>query len=145
MNIAKLIIECLRSAVCGHAIDKSLFDDTGKQTWSPFSQNLKETYITDQILSDLRKIEAMFDTDIGIPSANTDKRERLITDEVNANNVEIQANIKLWKQNVEDCCKRVNKMFPEAQLKITFPYYKDAESVNRPEPKEEGGEDNEPN
>ena len=87
-----------------------------------------------------------FLTTIGINTANTTKRERQIVDEVNANNIEIQANIKLWKQNVSDCCDRVNKMFPEAELKITFPYYREnVESVIRPQETEEGGEGNEPN
>lgn len=105
----------------------------------------KENFVADIVQNEKAQIMNEFLTCIGINTANTTKRERQIVDEVNANNVEIQANIKLWKQNVEDCCKRVNKMFPEAKLRITFPYYKDVESVDRPEPKEEGGEDNEPN
>lgn len=105
----------------------------------------KENFVADVVQNEKAQIMNEFLTCIGINTANTTKRERQIVDEVNANNVEIQANVKLWKQNVGDCCKRVNRMFPEAQLKITFPYYKDAQSVNRPEPKEEGGEGNELN
>ena len=101
-------------------IDKSLFDDTGKQTWSPFSQNLKETYITDQILSDLRKIEAMFDTDIGIPSANTDKRERLITDEVNANNVETASKCELWLETIREGIEETKQIFPDVDISVDW-------------------------
>ena len=91
--------------------DKTLFDDTGKPTWTPFSQDVKQSYIADQVLSDMRKIEAMYDTDIGIPSANTDKRERLISDEVNANNVETASKCELWLETIREDMKKVNKLF----------------------------------
>lgn len=103
----------------------------------------KENFIADMVQNEKAQIMNEFLTCIGINTANTTKRERQIVDEVNANNVEIQANIKLWKQNVEECCDRVNAMFPDAKLKITFPYYENEQSVNRPQ--EKGGEkDNEP-
>ena len=106
----------------------------------------KENFVADIVQNEKCQIMNEFLTSIGINTNNNTKRERQIVDEVNANNIEIQANIKLWKQNVEDCCKRVNTMFPEAQLKITFPYYTEqTQSVTRPEPIKEGGEDSEPN
>lgn len=102
----------------------------------------KENFVADVIQNEKMQIMNEFLTAIGINTANTTKRERQVVDEVNANNVEIKANIKLWKQNVEECCERVNEMFPDANLKITFPYYKDIdESVDRPE--EEGDDENE--
>lgn len=97
-------------------IDKDLLDDTGKPTWSPFVQNMKEQYISSDILSDMRKIEAMFDTDIGIPNANTDKKERLVTDEVNANNVETATRCELWLDSIRKGIEQANNMYG---LKIT--------------------------
>ena len=90
----------------------------------------KENFIARDVQNEKMQIMNEFLTVIGINTANTTKRERQIVDEVNANNVEIQANIKLWKQNVEECCERVNAMFPDAQLKITFPYYKEPEELD---------------
>lgn len=101
-------------------IDKNLFDDTGKPTWTPFSQNLEQNYITDQILSDMRKIEAMFDTDIGIPSANTDKRERLITDEVNANNVETASKCELWLETLRAGIADTMQLFPDISISVNW-------------------------
>ena len=92
-------------------IDKQLLDDTGKPNWYPFVQNMKEQYIADSILSDMRKIEAMFDTDIGIPNANTDKKERLVTDEINANNVETATRCELWLDSIRKGIDRANAMF----------------------------------
>lgn len=104
----------------------------------------KENFIADVAQNEKMQIMNEFLTTIGINTANTTKRERQIVDEVNANNIEIQANIKLWKQNVERGVDRVNKMFPEAGLKITFPYYsemEDTDAVDRTE--EKGDKDNE--
>lgn len=101
-------------------IDKNLMDDTGKATWNPFSQNLEQNYITDQILSDMRKIEAMFDTDIGIPSANTDKRERLITDEVNANNVETASKCELWLETIKAGIDETMRLFPDVSISVDW-------------------------
>ena len=105
----------------------------------------KENFIADVVQNEKQQIMNEFLTTIGINTANTTKRERQIVDEVNANNIEIKANIKLWKQNVEECVDRVNKMFPDAHLKITFPYYTemDSQAVDRPV-EEEGGDENEP-
>ncbi len=92
-------------------IDKNLLDDTGKPAWFPFVQNMKEQYITPDILADMRKIENKFDTDIGIPNANTDKRERLITDEVNSNNVETATRCELWLESIRKGLDQANKMY----------------------------------
>lgn len=83
----------------------------GEETWKAFEQNVGGNYIVTDLLADLRKIEAMFDTEIGIPNANTDKRERLIQDEVNANNIETYSKCAMWLENLQDACKRVNDMF----------------------------------
>ena len=83
----------------------------GEETWKAFEQNVGGNYIVTDLMADLRKIEAMFDTEIGIPNANTDKRERLIQDEVNANNIETFSKCAMWLENLQDACKRVNDMF----------------------------------
>lgn len=92
-------------------IDKNLMDDEGKPAWYPFVQNMDQQYITDRILSDMRKIESMFDTEIGIPNANTDKKERLVTDEVNANNVETASRCELWLESIRKGIDKANSMY----------------------------------
>ena len=92
-------------------IGKKLLNDDGTPNWFPFVQNVKESYVTSDILSDMRKIEAMFDTEIGIPNANTDKRERLISDEVNANNVETATRCELWLETLRTGIDKANAMF----------------------------------
>ena len=92
-------------------IGKNLLNDDGSPAWFPFVASVKESYVTTDILSDMRKIEAMFDTDIGIPNANTDKRERLISDEVNANNVETATRCELWLETIRKEFEKANTMF----------------------------------
>lgn len=92
-------------------IDKSLLADDGSPLWDTIQQHVKENYIVDDLISDMRKIMAQFDTDIGIPNANTDKRERLITDEVNANNVETFSKCALWLEQLKESCAKTRAMF----------------------------------
>ena len=92
-------------------IDKELFNEDGSRNWDVFFQNLKQNYVTGDILNDMVKITDRFNTTIGIPNANTEKRERLITDEVNANNADTETLADLWLRTMQGDIKRVNKMF----------------------------------
>lgn len=92
-------------------VDKNLFDDTGKPVWTPFQANIKNEYIADNILADMRRIESQFDQDIGIPTANTDKRERLISSEVNSNNVETAIRCEFWLEQIKKAVEETNAMF----------------------------------
>lgn len=93
------------------AIDKTLFKEDGSVAWDVFQQNLKENYITSDLLSDLVKIRNMFCTEIGIPSTNSEKRERLITDEVNKNDIETKSRCELWLESLKECAQKTNDMF----------------------------------
>ncbi len=92
-------------------IDKQLFREDGKPNWQMFNQNVGQNYVADEVLSDMRKIESMFCTEVGIPNANTDKKERLITDEVNANNIETRSKCDLWLEELKESCAKVRDMF----------------------------------
>lgn len=92
-------------------VDKALYNDDGSVCWEAFQQNVGHNYIVSDLLSDLRKIEAEFDTKVGIPNANTDKKERLISDEVNANNVETRNLPELWLESLRQGCEEARKMF----------------------------------
>ena len=86
-------------------------DADGKPNWEIFSNNLKNNYIATDLLNDMRAVLNDFCSFVGIPSANTQKRERLITDEVNANNVETETLIDLWETTLNACIDKVNAMF----------------------------------
>lgn len=92
-------------------IDKSLYNEDGTPNWIMFNQHLKQTYIASDIILDMSKWMDMFNTEIGIPNANTEKRERLLTDEVNANNIDTMSKATLWLETINDSLDRVNEMF----------------------------------
>lgn len=109
-------------------VDKTLKDENGEPAWQLFTQNVGQNYISDRILNDMKTIEDRFNTDIGIPNANTQKRERMIVDEVNVNNVDTQSKVLLWLETMQDGINRVNKMF---NTNISVEYrYKTSEVVD---------------
>lgn len=91
--------------------DKNLLNDDGSKAWDTFAQDLRSNYIAGDLLDDMRKWEERFDTEIGIPNANTNKRERLITDEVNANNFETRSRIELWLDTMRKGMDTANELF----------------------------------
>ena len=92
-------------------LDNRLFTKDGKPTWLPFSQDLKSNFIAPDLVDTMHEIEARFDQQIGIPSANRDKKERLTTDEVNVNNVDTYSKCALWLESLQESAERVNAMF----------------------------------
>jgi hypothetical protein len=91
--------------------DANLLNPDGTKAWEAFEQNVGQNYIASDLLSDMRKIENMFNTAVGIPNANTDKRERMITDEANANNVETISLASTWLENLQEGCEKARNMF----------------------------------
>lgn len=114
-------------------IDKSLFKEDGSASWEPFVQNIGQNYIADRLISDLQKLEDEFNTKIGIPNANTEKRERLITAEVEANNTETEILADTWLENLRQGVEQTRELFGLDNLSVSLRY-----------PKPEGGNDNAP-
>ena len=83
----------------------------GKEPFTLLSQNVGGNYIVSDILDDMRTIENMFCTEVGLPNANTEKKERLITDEVNANNVETHSKVGMWLESLQGSCDKCREMF----------------------------------
>ena len=102
-------------------IDKNLLLEDGTPAWRMFTQNVGQNYITDRLLNDMKTLEDQFNTVIGVPNANTQKRERMITDEVNANNVDTQCRVNLWLETMNKDIEKVNKMFG-TDIKVKYRY-----------------------
>lgn len=108
--------------------DRNLLNDDGSAAWQTFTQNLQQNYLVTQMLDDMRTIENEFDTEIGIPSANTQKRERLIKDEVNANNTETVSKVTMWLESCKQGCRQANNMFGlDLDVDFRFDYNGDGE------------------
>lgn len=97
-------------------VDKNLFADDGTLKMEFFNQHLKETYIAGDILEDMRNWEMKFNTEIGIPTSNTTKKERLITNEMQSAVNESRTKCQLWLEEIQRCCEKVNTMFPDIYI-----------------------------
>lgn len=97
-----------------------------------FFNNVKQNYIADMVQDSKRTIINEFLTAIGVNNANTDKRERLVTGEVDANNQELVANTTIWKENLKRCCDKINAMF-NVGLSVTLQF----DASNREESKDD--------
>jgi hypothetical protein len=73
--------------------------------------HVKENFVAGEIQILKRKIMSEFLTEIGVNNANTDKRERLTDNEVEANDSEIQLNAGYWLDNIKEGIEKTNKMF----------------------------------
>lgn len=109
-------------------IDKNMRSADGSPTWEAFTQNVGQNYIVGNVLDDMKKIVDQFNTDIGIPNANTYKRERMITDEVNANNIDTQSKIALWLETMRRDIAKVNSRYG-LDIAVRYRFDKEAEEV----------------
>lgn len=100
--------------------DNSLLSKEGKPTWIPFTNNLTSNYIAGDLLNDLREWERRFDTELGIPHTNTDKKERLVSGEVNANAAESFTRVELWLETLQKGCRQTNTLFDREILSVDW-------------------------
>ena len=90
------------------------------EPWSVFNRDIKAGFIAPELLDVYRTIFSEFDTEIGIPNANTRKRERLIVDEVNQNNAETMSRVKVFEQTMQRDIEKVKLLYPDLQLSVSL-------------------------
>lgn len=100
--------------------DAKLKRTDGSSAWEMFTNNLRNNYVAGDMLVDLQKWRNMFCTEIGIPNANTEKKERMLSDEVNANNQETYTKSDMWLDELKDGCEQAAKMFPGIELTVDW-------------------------
>ena len=88
------------------------------EPWSVFNRDIKAGFIAPELLDVYRSIFAEFDTEIGIPNANTRKKERLVVDEVNQNNAETMSRVKVFEQTMQRDIENVKRLYPELTLSV---------------------------
>lgn len=69
-------------------------------------------------------------TFLGIENANMDKKERLVSDEVNANNQQVIASRNMWLSERKKAIEEFNKMYG-LNVKVEFAPYEDFEEIMR--------------
>ena len=104
--------------------DAKLKRTDGTNAWEMFTNNLRNNYVAGDMLVDLQKWRNMFCTEIGIPNANTEKKERMLSDEVNANNQETYTKSDMWLEKLKEGCKEAEEMFPGIELAVDWRFDK---------------------
>lgn len=93
--------------------------------------NIKNSYITSDLLRDLQTTINEFDCEIGIPTIPCEKKERMVTDEANSKDEDSKARVSVWFDNLETSIKAIKLLYPDINL------YIDTNKINI-----EGGDDN---
>lgn len=72
-------------------MSKKLFDEDGHPRWITFDGDIGKHYVADKMIHDIQEIYNQFKMEIGIPTSGSDKRERLLTTEIERNNSGVSA------------------------------------------------------
>ena len=113
----KKLYDNIASGMPAVVADKKLYNEDGDPAWMLFDQNLKQNFIGKDLLECLQTVDNMFCETIGIKNANYEKRERLLVDEVNANNELTESLSDVWMRSIQKSFDKANEMF-DLQLKI---------------------------
>lgn len=106
--------------------DKKLFDDEGNLKVQLFQQNLGNMFIGLEVLDTMRGLMNSFGSSVGIPNANVTKRERLNSDEVNANAFETAAIPLVSEEIIQLDIAEAIRLYPELDGKFSFKLRKEA-------------------
>lgn len=107
-------------------------------------RDVGRSYVVSKMLADFRTVNNEYNTIIGIDNANTQKKERLITDEVNANNQETRALSQVIFETVKKDLQTVYEVtgLTPAQLDINWKEAEADESISHDMGTLSGGQDN---
>ena len=86
-------------------------DGTDKEEpWQAlFRDNLKQNYITTDLLRDFQTLINDFDTEIGIPTIPYEKKERLVTDEANSKIIDATSRSVIWYETLKNSFEIANE------------------------------------
>ena len=107
----KRVYDDIASGQSAVFLDKNLYDENGELAVTILTQDVSSVYIGSQLLNDMRQILNDFDSMIGIPNSNLQKKERMIVDEANMNNFETRALCYTWKEMLDKDMQRLNQMY----------------------------------
>lgn len=129
-NAVKKLYDQISQGNPAVVVDKDLRNEDGSSNWEVFQQNLSSNYIVSDLLQDMRRVENEFCCKVGIPTMNTEKRERMSEAEITRNDVETESLVDGWLERLQDDIKKVNKMFPSVNLKVERRWQNESNNVS---------------
>lgn len=100
---------------------------TKQDAWESFNKDLKQNFIAPELINLFEKLLDQFDTEVGIPSVSSDKKERLNVDETNKNDIESATRLTTWLETMKAGVDMTNRLYPEMNLSIKIRSYETAE------------------
>lgn len=107
----KAIVDKVTSGEAAVVVDGALTAKDGSLPINMFAQNLRNNFIAPELFDMLQNLERMFDQAVGLPNANTLKKERMVVDEVAANNFSTISKLGIWFDQLKKDCAKVRDMF----------------------------------
>ena len=108
----KKMFDELQSGSPAVVVGSKLRQDLDGEPWNLLNNNVGANFIAPEIQNLMVEYERDFDSYIGLPNnEQKGKKERLIVDEVNANNQASASRAQLWLDCLKKSCDRVNAMF----------------------------------
>lgn len=115
----KKMIDLVNSGEPAVIYDRKIMNDANDKSepWHLLERtNLKESYLTTQQLSDFRTLINNFDSEIGIPTLATEKKERMIESEANATQYDSKSRVRVWIETLNASAKEVQKLYPNIKI-----------------------------
>lgn len=112
-NVLKKMIDNVNEGNTMSVISSDVIKDQvtdGTSAIEQFKLFSADEYITDRLLADCEAILRQFNAEIGIPTP-AEKKERMVTSEVDQQNIDSTARSRVWLECLESSCEKVNKLF----------------------------------
>lgn len=103
-------------------------DDKG--LWETFNKDLKQNFIAPELIEVFEKLLDEFDTEVGIPSVGSDKKERLTVNETKKNDVESVTRLTTWLESLQQGINVANRLYSNLNLSIGIREYQTTKVVS---------------
>lgn len=108
----KKIVDKINNGQSTVVYDKIIDCDVDKEPFVAFDRkSVKDSYMGLELHETYRNLLKDFDTEIGIPTSPSEKKERLITSEVEVSLADGVSRSLIWLETFNESAKKVNDMF----------------------------------
>lgn len=119
----KVAFDDIMSGKLAVVINQALYDkETGKALYEFFNNDIEKCYnVVKSALESVENLKHAFDMEIGIYTA-PDKKERMITDEVEETKNAVMSKCELWVETLNECLEKVNAHYGlDIKARLRYP------------------------
>lgn len=119
----KVAFDDIMSGKLAVIINQALYDkETGKALYEFFNNDIEKCYnVVKSALESVENLKHAFDMEIGIYRA-PDKKERMITDEVEETKNAVMSKCELWVETLNECLEKVNTHYNlDIRARLRYP------------------------